>query len=50
MWVVKTDDDGIFAHCLICNTPEAIIGGFGRRFAMPQADWRSFYDTGPPIS
>jgi hypothetical protein len=25
MWVVKTDDDGIFAHCLICNTPEAVI-------------------------
>jgi hypothetical protein len=25
MWVVKTDDDGIFTHCLICNTPECFI-------------------------
>ena len=25
MWVVKTDDDAIFAHCLICNTAEAVI-------------------------
>ena len=25
MWVVKTDDDDIFAHCSICSTPECVI-------------------------
>lgn len=25
MWVVKTGDDGILAHCMVCNTEEAFI-------------------------
>ena len=25
MWVVKTEDDGILAHCLVCKTEEAFI-------------------------
>ena len=25
MWVVKTDDDGILAHCMACKTEEAFI-------------------------
>ena len=25
MWVVKTDDDGIVAHCMACKTEEAFI-------------------------
>jgi hypothetical protein len=25
MWVVKTEDDGIFAHCVVCKTEEAFV-------------------------
>ena len=25
MWVVKTDDDGILSHCIVCKTDEALI-------------------------
>ena len=25
MWVDKTDDDGILAHCVVCKTDEAFI-------------------------
>jgi hypothetical protein len=25
MWVVKTEDDGIFAHCVACRNEEAFI-------------------------
>jgi len=25
MWVVKTEDDGILAHCLACKTEEAFV-------------------------
>ena len=25
MWVVKTDNDGILAHCLVCRTEEALV-------------------------
>jgi hypothetical protein len=25
MWVMKTDDDAILAHCLLCKTEEAVV-------------------------
>jgi len=25
MWVLKTPDDGILAHCFVCKTEEALI-------------------------
>jgi hypothetical protein len=25
MWVVKTGDDGILAHCIVCKTGETFI-------------------------
>jgi hypothetical protein len=25
MWVVKTEDDGILTHCLVCQTQEAFV-------------------------
>ena len=25
MWVVKTGDDGIFAHCIVCKIEEAFV-------------------------
>lgn len=25
MWVVKTEDDGILSHCVVCKTEEAFV-------------------------
>jgi|HubBroStandDraft_1064217.scaffolds.fasta_scaffold03924_1 hypothetical protein len=25
MWVVKTEDDGIFGHCIVCKTEEVFV-------------------------
>lgn len=28
MWVVKTDDDRILAHCVVCRSEETLIGNW----------------------
>jgi hypothetical protein len=28
MWVVKTTDDGILAHCIVCKTDEALVNNW----------------------
>lgn len=33
MWVMKTDDDGILAHCVLCRNEEAFINNW------QETDW-----------
>jgi hypothetical protein len=28
MWVVKTEDDGILAHCVLCRTDETLVNNW----------------------